>query len=112
MASTQHQENVLEKTEQKTAEPPMYCVFLNNDDYTPFEFVSRIMRDVFRKSEAQAELITLQIHLEGRGLCGIYPKEVAEFKRDKVMDLAQEEGHPLLCTMERDGPAPKNSARP
>ena len=90
----------------------MYNVLLLNDDYTPFDFVIKVMKDVFRKNEAEAELITLQIHLQGKGLCGTYPKEVAEFLRDKTLAMAKAEQHPLMCVTEKESPSPNRGPRP
>jgi len=74
-----------------------------NDDYTPMEFVVEVLRRVFSKSVEQAEHIMLKVHHEGRGVCGIYTRDIAATKVDKVMRLARANQHPLQCVME---PAP------
>ena len=109
--STKSQENVLERTKEKVAKPPMYNVILINDDYTPMEFVINVLEQVFQKSPIEAELITLQVHLQGKGLCGVYPKEVAEFKCNKVSLMAEKEEHPLLCVIEPESPTPKSGLK-
>ena len=65
--------DVLEDTRQKTKEPPLYRVILHNDDYTTMEFVVQVLETVFLKSPAEAFRIMMQVHIEGQGLCGLYP---------------------------------------
>ena len=85
----------------KTKEPPLYKVFLHNDDYTTMEFVVDILITVFHKSEAEAELIMLNVHKKGIGLCGIYPYGVAETKVETVTALSRSNGFPLKSSMEK-----------
>ncbi|MCB5362887.1 ATP-dependent Clp protease adapter ClpS [Pusillimonas sp. CC-YST705] len=92
-----------QRDESKLAPPPMYQVVMLNDDYTPMEFVVEVLRRVFSKSVEQAEHIMLKVHHEGRGVCGIYTRDIAATKVDKVMRLARANQHPLQCVME---PAP------
>ena len=88
------------RSEKKTKPPPLYKVLLHNDDYTTQEFVVFVLMAVFRKSEADAMQIMLAVHQSGLGVAGLYPFDVAETKVTKVMELAAENGFPLLCTME------------
>lgn len=81
----------------------MYQVVLLNDDYTPMEFVVIVLQRVFGKSPEEAEHIMLRVHHEGRGVCGIYTRDIAATKVDRVMRLARANQHPLQCVME---PAP------
>lgn len=106
--ATQHQSDngVLEREKEKISEPPMYKVVLHNDDYTPFEFVISVLMDIFRMTEDKATQIAVQIHHQGKGICGVFAKDIAEFKQQKVMDRAIAEEHPLQCTVESDGPSP------
>lgn len=97
---------VLERQKEKLSEPPMYKVVMHNDDYTPFEFVISVLVDIFRMSEEKATNIAVQIHHQGKGICGVFAKDIAEFKQQKVMDRARAEEHPLQCTIESEGPAP------
>jgi ATP-dependent Clp protease adaptor protein ClpS len=83
-------------------EPPMYRVYLINDDYTPMDFVVDILVTVFRKSQEQATEIMLHVHHQGKGLCGIYTYEVAETKVDTVHEIAEENGYPLRSVMEKN----------
>jgi ATP-dependent Clp protease adaptor protein ClpS len=91
---------VKERVGGKTKEPTLYSVVLLNDDYTPMHFVVDVLEAVFQKSPAEAYRIMMQVHLNGRGVAGIYPWEVAETKVDTLMSRAREAGHPLQATIE------------
>jgi ATP-dependent Clp protease adaptor protein ClpS len=78
----------------------MYKVLLLNDDYTPMEFVVDCLERFFNKSREQATQIMLKVHTEGVGVCGIYPQDIAETKRNQVLEYASEQQHPLQCTVE------------
>lgn len=103
--------NVLEK--QKTAlrpeKPPKFKVLLLNDDYTPFEFVIEILMEHFNKTVEQAVELAGKIHEEGKGVCGVFIKDIAELKQTKVMQAAFRENHPLQCVLAPDTPSPTNS---
>jgi len=86
--------------EPQLEEPKKYKVFLLNDDYTPMEFVIDILKRFFHMSEAIATQVMLQIHLEGRAVCGYFTRDVAETKVAMVNDYARVNEHPLLCSME------------
>ncbi|PYE56333.1 ATP-dependent Clp protease adapter ClpS [Deinococcus yavapaiensis] len=83
-----------------TKRPPLYRVLLLNDDYTPMDFVVYVLMRYFKKSGADAERIMLAVHHEGRGVAGVYTKDVAETKVGQVTALAREEGYPLQVTVE------------
>jgi ATP-dependent Clp protease adaptor protein ClpS len=91
---------VKERTRPKTKEPALYSVVLLNDDYTPMQFVVDVLEGLFQKSPAEAYRIMMQVHLNGRGVAGIYPWEVAETKVDLLVSQAREAGHPLQATIE------------
>jgi ATP-dependent Clp protease adaptor protein ClpS len=91
---------VKERIDTKKQDPTLYKVVLLNDDYTPMEFVIHVLESIFQKSPAEAYRIMMQVHLNGSGVAGIYPWEVAETKADKVMSLASEAGHPLKATIQ------------
>ncbi len=91
-----------EKTAQKTTKPPLYRVFLLNDDYTSMEFVVEVLQAVFHKAPPEATAIMLHVHRRGKGLCGVYTLEIAETKTEKVHALAKEAGFPLRCDLERE----------
>ena len=83
-------------------EPPQYRVYLINDDYTTMEFVVHILMVVFHKSVQKAEQIMLKVHREGKGMCGVYPRDVAETKVETVHLMARKHEYPLKCVMEED----------
>lgn len=91
---------VLERRPQKTKPPQMYQVVMLNDDYTPMEFVVVVIQEFFSRDLETATQIMLKIHLEGRGVCGVYSKDVAATKVDQVLDAAHKAGHPLQCVSE------------
>jgi ATP-dependent Clp protease adaptor protein ClpS len=96
----QHGEQVLERPADQTKEPPLFKVILLNDDYTTMDFVVEVLETVFHKSPAEAFRIMMHVHTQGKGLCGVYPFEVAETKVETVHDLAREHGFPLRASME------------
>lgn len=81
--------------------PSLYRVILINDDFTPMEFVVEILQTVFHKDRTAATEIMMNVHNKGRGVCGVYPYEIAETKVAIVLQSAKERGFPLQCTMER-----------
>jgi ATP-dependent Clp protease adaptor protein ClpS len=91
---------VKERVQDKTKEPTLFNVVLLNDDYTPMPFVVEVLENIFSKSPAEAYRIMMQVHLNGRGVAGIYPWEVAETKADTVVSRAQAAGYPLQVTIE------------
>ena len=91
---------VVERKTQKTEPPRMYQVVLLNDDYTPMEFVVMVLQEYFNRDLETATQIMLKIHHEGRGICGVYPKDVAATKVELVLTAARRDGHPLQCIME------------
>src|SRR5881409_2272089 len=93
-------EAVKERIQPKKQEPTQYKVVLLNDDYTTMEFVVHVLETVFQKSPAEAFRIMMHVHLNGKGIAGVYPWEVAETKADKVASLAAEAGYPLRATIE------------
>lgn len=86
----------------KVKRPPRYKVLIHNDDYTTMEFVVWVLKRFFGKTQEQANAIMLKVHNEGCGVCGIYTFEVAETKVNQVQKAAKDEGHPLLCTLEKE----------
>ena len=91
---------VVERQVQKTDPPRMYQVILLNDDYTPMEFVVMVLQEYFNRDLEAATQIMLKIHHDGRGVCGIYSKDVAATKVELVLAAARRGGHPLQCIME------------
>jgi ATP-dependent Clp protease adaptor protein ClpS len=91
---------VLERTRQETKKPELFKVLLINDDYTTMEFVVDVLETIFHKQPAEAYRIMMMVHTQGKGLCGVYPHEVAETKVTTVIERARENGFPLLAAME------------
>ncbi|QGZ62155.1 ATP-dependent Clp protease adapter ClpS [Paraburkholderia acidisoli] len=91
---------VLERQDQKTKPPSMYKVVLMNDDYTPMEFVVMVVQEYFNKDRETATQIMLKVHREGRGVCGVYTRDIASTKVEQVVTHARQAGHPLQCVME------------
>lgn len=91
---------VLEAQRKSLMPPPLYTVILLNDDYTPMDFVVHILQKYFLKNREQATQIMLKVHMEGRGICGVYPRDVAATKVEQVLSFARENQHPLACIME------------
>jgi ATP-dependent Clp protease adaptor protein ClpS len=102
MAGTDRQTDgeVLERTRQETKKPELFRVLLLNDDYTTMDFVVEVLESIFNKSPAEAFRIMIAVHTQGKGLCGVYPHEVAETKVETVMERARENGFPLRAAME------------
>jgi ATP-dependent Clp protease adaptor protein ClpS len=80
--------------------PPMYKVILLNDDYTPMEFVVEILESFFYMGREQATQVMLAVHTQGKGVCGIFTRDVAETKAAQVNQYARESHHPLLAEIE------------
>ena len=100
MSRTENIEHLEESVGSELKQPSMYKVILNNDDYTPMDFVIEILQLFFQKDEQQATEIMLAIHHKGKGICGIYPFGIAETKVAQVNQFARQNQHPLLCSLE------------
>jgi ATP-dependent Clp protease adaptor protein ClpS len=90
----------VEEAKPKTRQPPLYRVVLLNDDFTPMEFVVEILQIFFHMDRSKATQIMLHVHTRGKGVCGVYSRDIAETKVDQVNDFSREHQHPLMCTME------------
>ncbi|AUX87579.1 ATP-dependent Clp protease adapter ClpS [Acinetobacter tandoii] len=80
--------------------PSLYAVVLMNDDYTPMDFVIEILQQYFAMNLDQATQVMLTVHYEGKGIAGVYPRDIAETKANQVNNYARSQGHPLLCQIE------------
>ncbi|MXO87084.1 ATP-dependent Clp protease adapter ClpS [Altererythrobacter aurantiacus] len=89
------------KTKTRPKKPSQYKVLLLNDDYTPMEFVVMVLKRFFKMDLEEATRVMLHVHQKGVGVCGVFPYEVAETKVHQVMDFAQQNEHPLQCTLEK-----------
>ncbi|MDR0735432.1 MAG: ATP-dependent Clp protease adapter ClpS [Zoogloeaceae bacterium] len=102
MSAQDQQEAVLE-TEAVQVEPPhLYKVLLLNDDYTPMDFVIHVLQRFFAMNREHATEIMLKVHCEGRGVCGLFSRDVAATKVEQVSDFARRHQHPLACVMEKN----------
>ena len=88
------------ENEPQLKEPPLFQVVLVNDDFTPMEFVVYAIQKVFGYEHERATQIMLSVHTKGKGVCGIFPKEIAEMKCAEMNNLAQINEHPLLTEIE------------
>ena len=93
---------LLERTRQETKKPELFKVLLLNDDYTTMDFVVHVLESVFQKSPAESYRIMMNVHVQGRGVAGIYPWEVADTKAEEVISLAREAGFPLQAVVEEN----------
>ena len=93
---------IVVETKTKTKKPSMYKVLMLNDDYTPMEFVVRVLEQIFQKSPAEATQLMLQIHKSGLGIAGVYVLEVAETKVATVHQAAEQNGYPLRSGVEQE----------
>jgi ATP-dependent Clp protease adaptor protein ClpS len=87
-------------TSTRVERPPLYKVFLHNDDYTTMEFVVFILQAIFHHAEPAAFQIMMHVHTRGVGVAGLFPYEVAEAKVEQVHAMARENDYPLLCSIE------------
>jgi ATP-dependent Clp protease adaptor protein ClpS len=95
-------EKLQERVKVQKQEPTLYKVVLLNDDYTTMEFVVLILEQVFHKSPAEAFRVMMHVHTQGKGLCGLYPHDIAETKIETVHEMAKEHGFPLRADMEAE----------
>ena len=100
--STDKKSDIGIKDRQKFKKPSKYKVIFNNDDYTPMIFVEILLQHIFHKGAEEASAITLSVHKTGRGIAGVYSKEIADTKTNLANELAKANGHPLLITNEKE----------
>lgn len=96
----QRQGLLVDEAKPRIKRPPLYKVVLLNDDYTPMEFVVEILQNFFHMDRSKATQIMLHVHTRGKGVCGVFPYEIAETKAALVNDYSRKHQHPLLCTLE------------
>ena len=93
-------DTAVQEAKPKLKKPPLYKVILLNDDYTPMEFVVEVLEIFFRMNREQATQIMLTVHTQGKGVCGIYTRDIAETKMNQVNQYSRDHQHPLLCEVE------------
>ena len=98
--NTQDDSVVLSPSKVAVKPPPLFKVLLLNDDYTPMDFVVLVLQKFFAMTIEQATIVMLQVHRQGKGVCGVYPKDVAATKVASVISFAKQYQHPLACVME------------
>ena len=89
-----------EQIRPKLKKPPLYKVVLFNDDYTPMDFVVELLELFFAMSRERATGVMLRIHTEGKAVCGVYTRDIAETKAEQANRFARDNEHPLLCEIE------------
>jgi len=91
----------VEEARPEVARPPLYTVVLLNDDYTPMDFVVEVLQVFFGMDSERATQVMLHVHTRGKGVCGVYTREVAETKVQQVNEFSRTHQHPLMCSMEK-----------
>jgi ATP-dependent Clp protease adaptor protein ClpS len=91
----------VETARPEVVRPTLYQVVLLNDDFTPMDFVVEVLQVFFAMNREKATQVMLHVHTRGKGVCGVYTREVAESKVTQVNEFSREHQHPLLCTMEK-----------
>ena len=99
---SQHQHGLaLEEARPEVQRPPLYQVVLLNDDFTPMDFVIVVLETFFNMTRELATQVMLHVHTRGKGVCGVFTREVAETKVTHVNEFSRSHQHPLLCTLEK-----------
>lgn len=102
MGTKTQRDTLLETEKTRAIPPPLFKVLLLNDDYTPMDFVVTVLQRFFSMDREQATRIMLKVHNEGRGLCGVFPRDIAATKVEQVSAFARQHQHPLACIMEEN----------
>jgi len=91
----------VETSRPEVMRPPLFQVVLLNDDFTPMDFVVEVLRSFFGLDQERAVQVMLHVHTRGKGVCGVFTREVAETKVTQVNEYSRAHQHPLLCTMDK-----------
>lgn len=102
MATKKQAESILEAERTKVRPPRLFKVILLNDDFTPMDFVVVVLQKFFAMDRERATRVMLQVHQEGRGVCGVFPMDIAATKVEQVTTFARQHQHPLACVMEEN----------
>ncbi len=94
---------LVERIKPRLRKPRLYRVVMLNDDYTPMEFVVHVLENFFNMNREAATRVMLKVHTEGRAVCGIFTRDIAETKAEQINQYSLENEHPLLCQIEPDG---------
>ena len=90
----------VQESRPEVKEPPRFKVILLNDDFTPMDLVVEVLQTFFGMDRESATRVMLHVHTKGKGICGVFTRDIAETKVAQVNRFAREHQHPLLCTME------------
>lgn len=102
MSTQHHTDEIQEAARTRIQPPPLYKVLLLNDDFTPMDFVVEVLEHFFHMDRERATRVMLQVHNAGKGVCGVYTKDIAASKVEQVLQFAQVNQHPLQCVMEEN----------
>jgi ATP-dependent Clp protease adaptor protein ClpS len=91
---------VLDEARPELKKPSLYKVVIMNDDYTPMEFVVEVLEIFFNMGREKATHIMLAVHTQGKGVCGVFSRDVAETKAMQVNQFSRQQNHPLLAEIE------------
>ena len=91
----------VERAKPKLKKPSMYQVIMYNDDYTPMEFVVEILESFFQMNREKSTQIMLAVHTQGKAVCGVFSRDIAETKVTQVNQYSSDNEHPLLCGMDQ-----------
>ena len=97
-----HEEVSVETARPRLQPPPQYKVIILNDDFTSMEFVVEVLECFFRMNQEDATRVMLHVHTRGKGICGVYSRDIAETKVVQVNSYSRQHEYPLLCVMEED----------
>jgi ATP-dependent Clp protease adaptor protein ClpS len=92
----------VEEAKPKLKPPKRYKVVLLNDDFTPMEFVIQVLQGYFKMDRETAVQVMMMVHTKGKGICGVFSKDIAETKVAQVNEYSRQNQHPLMCSMEED----------
>lgn len=93
-------DTAVQEDKPKLKRPPMYKVVMFNDDFTPMEFVVEVLETFFAMNREKATQVMIRVHTQGKAVCGVYTRDIAETKAAQVNECAKENEHPLLCEIE------------
>ena len=91
---------VVDEAKPRVKQPPLFKVVMINDDFTPMEFVVIVLQKFFAMGREKATQVMLMVHREGRGVCGLFPRDIASTKVEQVCSFSRQHQHPLQCVME------------
>ncbi len=97
-----HEQLAVLEPQTETRRPPLFKVIMLNDDYTPMDFVTNVIKSVFHKTPEEAARLTLEVHNRGSAMVGVFTRDIADTKVDQVIARARQAEHPLQCSVEKE----------